>query len=201
MCPILGPLVPLFCISGDVSSGFQSQSGFCLIHLFCRGECNVHSLRSTSSATHVDLLMATIAACYFPLSISRGGSWLGIKRAITRTEDERATIVAATRLRDFVVLNTQMLVTVYTMCYAMSVRFSEIKPENIVKKTRSQGLMAHLIYLNSYEINLSDLSHSQICQRVRSVICEAVWEAVRVRSVRPIGLSHTPGDAVILGAV
>ena len=54
--------------------------------------------------------------------------------------------------------------------------------------------MAHLIYLNSYEINLSDLSHSQICQRVRSVICEAVrvrserpnweavWEAVRVRS-------------------
>ena len=26
-CPILGPLVPLFWISGDVSSGFQSQSG------------------------------------------------------------------------------------------------------------------------------------------------------------------------------
>ena len=31
-CPILGPLVPLFWISGDVSFGFQSQSGFCLIH-------------------------------------------------------------------------------------------------------------------------------------------------------------------------
>ena len=30
-CPILGPLVPLFWISSDVSSGFQSQSGFCLI--------------------------------------------------------------------------------------------------------------------------------------------------------------------------
>ena len=29
--PILRPLVPLFWISGDVSSGFQSQSGFCLI--------------------------------------------------------------------------------------------------------------------------------------------------------------------------
>ena len=42
--------------------------------------------------------------------------------------------------------------------------------------------MAHLIYLNSYEMNLSDLSHSQICQRVRSVICEAVWEAMRVRA-------------------
>ena len=26
-CPILGPLIPLFWISGDVSSGFQSQSG------------------------------------------------------------------------------------------------------------------------------------------------------------------------------
>ena len=50
-CPILGPLVPLFWISGDVSSGFQSQSGFCLIRI-AEGECNVHSLRSTSGATH-----------------------------------------------------------------------------------------------------------------------------------------------------
>ena len=62
--------------------------------------------------------------------------------------------------------------------------------------------MAHLIYLNSYEINLSDLSNSQICQRVRSV--RPICEAVRVRSERPcgrpIGLSRTPGDAVILGA-
>ena len=32
-CPILGPLVPLFWISGDISSGFQSQSGFCLIRI------------------------------------------------------------------------------------------------------------------------------------------------------------------------
>ena len=28
-----GPLVPLFWISGDVSSDFQSQSGFCLIYI------------------------------------------------------------------------------------------------------------------------------------------------------------------------
>ena len=34
-----GPLVPLFWISGDVSSGFQSQSGFCLILFFV--EANV----------------------------------------------------------------------------------------------------------------------------------------------------------------
>ena len=26
-CPFMGPLIPLFWISGDVSSGFQSQSG------------------------------------------------------------------------------------------------------------------------------------------------------------------------------
>ena len=50
-CPFLGPLVPLFWISGDVSSGFQSQSGFCLIRYFCGGECKVHSPRFTSSAT------------------------------------------------------------------------------------------------------------------------------------------------------
>ena len=37
-----------FWISGDMSSEFQSQSGFCLI----RVECNVHSLRSTSGLTH-----------------------------------------------------------------------------------------------------------------------------------------------------
>ena len=31
---LFGLLVPLFWISGDVSSGFQSQSGFCLIRFF-----------------------------------------------------------------------------------------------------------------------------------------------------------------------
>ena len=30
-CPILGPLVPLFGISSDVSFGLQSKSMFCLI--------------------------------------------------------------------------------------------------------------------------------------------------------------------------
>ena len=32
-CPILGPLLPLFGISGNISSGCQSQSGFILIHI------------------------------------------------------------------------------------------------------------------------------------------------------------------------
>ena len=48
-CSILGPLIPLFWISGDVSSGFQSQSGLPYSH--CGGERNVRSLRSTSGAT------------------------------------------------------------------------------------------------------------------------------------------------------
>ena len=48
----------LFWLSGDVSSGFQSQSGVLPYLLFCGGECNVHSLRSTSDVTHADLLAA-----------------------------------------------------------------------------------------------------------------------------------------------
>ena len=32
-CPFLGPLIPLFRTSGDVSSGFQSQSGQPYSHL------------------------------------------------------------------------------------------------------------------------------------------------------------------------
>ena len=42
-CSFWGPLAPLFWISGDVFSGFQSQSGFCLIHFFA--EVNVMYLR------------------------------------------------------------------------------------------------------------------------------------------------------------
>ena len=97
-CPFLGPLVPLFWISGDVSSGFQSQSGFCLIRYFCGGECNVHSPRFTSGATLADLLAAGAQPVTSPHAMCRGGTWLGFERAIARTEDERATIVPATRL-------------------------------------------------------------------------------------------------------
>ena len=39
MCPILGPLVPLFWISGHVSSGFQSQRTSALFA--CFAEANV----------------------------------------------------------------------------------------------------------------------------------------------------------------
>ena len=50
-CPILGPLVPLFWISGDVFSGFQSQSSFCLISIPEANVMYIHSPRFTSGAT------------------------------------------------------------------------------------------------------------------------------------------------------
>ena len=35
-CPFVGPLIPLFWTSGDISSGFQNHSGFCLIQTLQR---------------------------------------------------------------------------------------------------------------------------------------------------------------------
>ena len=72
-CPFLRPLVPLFWISGDVSSGFQSQSGFCLIRYFCGGECNVHSPRFTSGATLTDLLAASVQPVTSPHACAEVG--------------------------------------------------------------------------------------------------------------------------------
>ena len=72
-CPFLGPLVRLFWISGDVSSGFQSQSGFCLIRYFCGGECNVHSPRSTSGATLANLLAASVQPVTSPYACAEVG--------------------------------------------------------------------------------------------------------------------------------
>ena len=71
--PFWGPLVPLFWISGDVSSGFQSQSGFCLIRYFCGGECNVHSPRFTSGATLADLLAAGTQLVTYPHACAEVG--------------------------------------------------------------------------------------------------------------------------------
>ena len=39
MCPFLRPLIPLCRTSGDVSSVFQSQSGFCLIRAWWKHKC------------------------------------------------------------------------------------------------------------------------------------------------------------------
>ena len=58
----------------------------------------MYSPRSTSGATHANFLAAGSAAGHFLTCISRGESWLGFEQAITRTEDERATIVPVTQL-------------------------------------------------------------------------------------------------------
>ena len=59
----VGPLMPLFWTSGDVSSGFQSQSGFCLIRTWRRRTSSItRSLRFTSGATPANLLAASMAA-------------------------------------------------------------------------------------------------------------------------------------------
>ena len=92
-CPFWRLLVLLFWISGDISSGFSKPEWILPYLLFCGSRCNVHSLRSTSGATHASLLAASSAASHFPTCISRGRTWLGFERAITWTEDERTTIV------------------------------------------------------------------------------------------------------------
>ena len=64
ICPILGPLVSLFWISGDVSSGFQSQSGFCLMcHI---AEANVMYIPGDPPLVlHIaNLLTVSIVGCW-----------------------------------------------------------------------------------------------------------------------------------------
>ena len=68
MCPILGPLVPLLLISSNVSSGFQSQSGLPYSH--CGGKHNECSLRSTSGATHANLLAASLLPVLSPHTVA-----------------------------------------------------------------------------------------------------------------------------------
>ena len=55
-CPFLGPLIPLFQTSGDASSGFQSQSGFCLIRTL-QSVVDICSVRFTSGATPLQVYM------------------------------------------------------------------------------------------------------------------------------------------------
>ena len=80
-CPILGPLVLLFWVSNDVSSGFQSQNRFCLIH-FCRGECNVHYLRFTPGATYCRSLDSQLCGVPRILSVSAEAG-VGVEPKIT----------------------------------------------------------------------------------------------------------------------
>ena len=53
----MGPLIPLFWTSGDVSSGFQNQSGQPYLHL---AEAYMIYVPCTSGAAPANLLMASI---------------------------------------------------------------------------------------------------------------------------------------------
>ena len=131
-CPILVPLVPLFWISSDVSSRFQSQSWFCLIH-FCGGECNIHSLRSTSGATPADLLTAGMATSHFPTCIRRGRSWLRIKRGITHSHRRRMWHHCASHLA--------------TLCPILE-KHRTAKTECVTQDVNNEGLLGRLRNVN-----------------------------------------------------
>ena len=82
--------------------GFESRVGSALFVFFCGGGYNVHSLRSTSGATHTE---AHRAASHYPTCISRDGTWLGIRTG----NHEHATIVSATRLGQHLLLTRSFM--------------------------------------------------------------------------------------------
>ena len=49
--------------------GFKARVGSALF-AFCGGECNVHSLRSTSGTTHADLLAADMQPVLSPHTVA-----------------------------------------------------------------------------------------------------------------------------------
>ena len=90
-CPTFGPLVPLFWISGDISSGFQSQSGFCLIPI---AEANVMYIPwDPPLVLHLPTSWQPASQAVTSLHASAE-----VGRAITCTEDKCAMIVPATWL-------------------------------------------------------------------------------------------------------
>ena len=70
---------------------------FCLIHFFCGGDCDVHSLISTSGATYADLLAASTQPVTSPHACTEVGLGSDLNG---QSEDECATIVPATQLDD-----------------------------------------------------------------------------------------------------
>ena len=73
----VGPLIPLFCTSGNVSPGFQSQGGSPFLYALLP-ICN-RILRFTSGVTPVDLLVASMTVELFQsiyLQTSIGEAWV-----------------------------------------------------------------------------------------------------------------------------
>ena len=60
-----GHWYPCFGFLVTSSLGFKARVGSALF-AFCGGKCNVHSMRSTSGATHAYLLVADIATSPVP---------------------------------------------------------------------------------------------------------------------------------------
>ena len=79
-CFILGPLIPLFWISGDISSGFQTQNGFCLI-FFCGDKCNIHSLEIHLCATLANILTTSTAANCLPSCVFQHMMWCSLNES------------------------------------------------------------------------------------------------------------------------
>ena len=77
-----GNMITYLCFGFLVTSplGFQSQSGFYLIQFFCGGKCNVHSLRSISGATHINLLAAGMQPVTSPHACAEVGLALDSNR-------------------------------------------------------------------------------------------------------------------------
>ena len=95
-CPILGSMVPLFWISCNVSSGFQSQSEFCPTHFFA--EANIMQVPwDPPLAPHLPTFWwpASQLVAYLHAHFHSGRmlSLNGFQWTITRTEGERATVV------------------------------------------------------------------------------------------------------------
>ena len=70
-CPFLGHWYPCFGFLVTSPLGFKARVGSALF-AFCGGECIVYSPRSTSGATHADLLVASVTASPVPTYCCRG---------------------------------------------------------------------------------------------------------------------------------
>ena len=81
-------------------------------------------LRSTSGATHADLLVAGITADHFPTCISISRTWLEFEQSITWTEDERSTIVPATRLYIICNLASPLFIKRCVLCCELQIYLS-----------------------------------------------------------------------------
>ena len=83
---------PCFGFLVTTALGFKDRVGSALF-TFCRGKCNVDSLRSTSGDRHADLLVAVIAVSHFPTCLCRGGTQIRMDTRCTRYHCARVILI------------------------------------------------------------------------------------------------------------